>query len=498
MIQASSQYEKYAVLPVAALVILVIGGFQLNRDKDAFPYAALTETGVYEVKLTENGFEPSRLTVPPGATVVFTTELEKYFWPASNLHPSHTIYPEFDPKKPIAPNAEWQFSFEKSGVWAYHDHLAPYFTGTVIVIDEAEKVFNENSCESDTKYAACWRSTLFSELEAHGIDAVFDMVHTFYIQDEKFREGCHGVAHDIGVESYKYFIKDRDSILTEKASACAYGFYHGFMEALLTTTGDIKKARGFCLYIDTKITPHAPDTTLQCFHGIGHGVVDLELRLNGPRQNVETLAYDALKLCEEASKSPDELYRCTSGVYNNIANAYIDRTDSIQSRKDILELCRTQPSIYKESCYGNINALLLRSMENNLDKALPLLGGIEEEYKESSVRYLSNLSIVYNGMLEGNEYYKKNVAICRTLKENLHKACLQGYVHGLLEHGVPGYEYKEAINFCASDYLENEEKNTCFSYAISNLSGWYEKSKAENICSTVQKEYQRYCEPLRY
>lgn len=88
---------------------------------------------MFEVTQTEDGFTPEKITIKKGDTVIFKTKRNKFFWPASDLHPTHLIYPEFDPKDPIDPKKSWSFKFEKVGTWKYHDHLAPYYTGAIEV-----------------------------------------------------------------------------------------------------------------------------------------------------------------------------------------------------------------------------------------------------------------------------------------------------------------------------------------------------------------------------
>lgn len=95
-----------------------------------------TTTGKeYSVVLNEAGFEPREITIHTGDTVVFTTTRGMYFWPASNLHPTHGIYPDFDPQEPIAPEKSWKFRFNKTGMWRYHDHLRAYYIGIVQVVE---------------------------------------------------------------------------------------------------------------------------------------------------------------------------------------------------------------------------------------------------------------------------------------------------------------------------------------------------------------------------
>lgn len=85
------------------------------------------------IELREEGFFPSALTIRKGDSVRFTTSRGKEFWPASDLHPSHEVYPEFDPRKPVKPDSSWTFQFEKTGTWHFHDHLAPLFRGVITV-----------------------------------------------------------------------------------------------------------------------------------------------------------------------------------------------------------------------------------------------------------------------------------------------------------------------------------------------------------------------------
>jgi len=85
------------------------------------------------VKFTDNGFEPSTLTINSGDTVKFENESGDDFWPASNVHPTHLLYPGFDAKKPVLPGDSYSFTFEKKGTWGYHNHLTPDVTGTIVV-----------------------------------------------------------------------------------------------------------------------------------------------------------------------------------------------------------------------------------------------------------------------------------------------------------------------------------------------------------------------------
>lgn len=85
------------------------------------------------IRMTKNGFDPEEVEIKKGDTVIWVNEDSDYRWPASNLHPTHEIYPEFDPREPLAVGEHWLFTFEKVGEWRFHDHLRPRWRGKVRV-----------------------------------------------------------------------------------------------------------------------------------------------------------------------------------------------------------------------------------------------------------------------------------------------------------------------------------------------------------------------------
>jgi len=137
--------NKNILILVGLVVVALFGWWFLSTQPAAQPAAApanetpsVESTGtLHEVVLTEAGFVPKEITIALGDTVVFSSTAERPFWPASSVHPSHRDYPGgiFDPKKPIQPDAMWSFTFDLSGDWKYHNHLAPNITGVVHVIE---------------------------------------------------------------------------------------------------------------------------------------------------------------------------------------------------------------------------------------------------------------------------------------------------------------------------------------------------------------------------
>jgi len=89
--------------------------------------------GANVVEITDDGFEPSTLTVSSGDEVTFKNGSSDDAWPASDVHPTHQLYPGFDAKKPLLSGQAYSFTFTKAGSWGYHNHLEPDEQGTIVV-----------------------------------------------------------------------------------------------------------------------------------------------------------------------------------------------------------------------------------------------------------------------------------------------------------------------------------------------------------------------------
>lgn len=77
----------------------------------------------YILNYTNTGFQPSFVSIRNGDSVKFRNQSDIGMWVASNPHPTHNDYPEFDQHASIAKGGEFTFRFSKSGVWGFHNHM---------------------------------------------------------------------------------------------------------------------------------------------------------------------------------------------------------------------------------------------------------------------------------------------------------------------------------------------------------------------------------------
>jgi plastocyanin len=87
------------------------------------------------VVYTNEGYSPKEITVKKGETVKFINMSDRRVWTASDEHPAHTIYPEFDQKTAAGRGNEYTFKFDRVGTWGFHNHSNAKHLGTVTVTE---------------------------------------------------------------------------------------------------------------------------------------------------------------------------------------------------------------------------------------------------------------------------------------------------------------------------------------------------------------------------
>jgi plastocyanin len=128
------------LVSILALVVFVSGCVQ-DSGQDGTPDGGGPPLEGNIIEITSSGFNPNSLAIEVGETVTFVNRDSRTHWPASNNHPTHTIYPEpggcissaFDACKGLAQGETFSFTFNIKGTWGFHDHLNPSLTGTITV-----------------------------------------------------------------------------------------------------------------------------------------------------------------------------------------------------------------------------------------------------------------------------------------------------------------------------------------------------------------------------
>lgn len=470
------------VIIISILVLAVTAG-------SIIVYLKYQGSGLKTIVLTNEGFSPSKLTIKIGDTVTFISKSGKSFWPASDPHPTHQIFSDFDSKKPIETNTPWIFTFSRAGTWKYHDHLNFTYSGTITVLDDLGRKV-EGGCASNNNQPLCWETDIEETLKAEGLNAAFDKLASFYENEPGFSVNCHGYAHILGKAAYYEFHKNGSLPLSIKTSYCGYGFYHAFMETLLIESGNIQEARDFCTYAGKTLEGQTGKPTIACYHGIGHGAVDG----SDPRTwgDPQAIINPGLQLCQKVGEGDFQIYLCASGVFNALAIAYNSgKYNLIDTSKDPYDICLQQTDHnFKEACYEEMNTRAWLMGGSDFAKASVFAQKVQET--QYAVVALQNLASVAAGFFAERDY-PNVISTCKSLRPELQEPCIIGIVGGLFETGKPNLEYQGAISFCESKAFNSNERDVCFKNTISTAKFLYPPEKADEVCQKVSEEYKKYC-----
>ena len=260
------------------------------------------------VRFDGTAFAPKDLEVDPGDAVVFRNEGPVAIWPASNIHPTHDVYPGFDVGLPLEPGESWTFTLDQVGAWRYHNHLEPTQGGLIrvrgevdaepaLALPDADIVFEViGQAERDNARSLFVDDDLLEEfIRRFGPAATVGLLSA---NKAALGGDCHPRAHELGRISYGLFGARAFSL---SGHECQSGGFHGATEALFRDHGAATLAADVATICGGEIDAFFEH---QCVHGVGHGLMawtsyDLP---------------DALSLCDQVTPETSRS-SCFSGVF---------------------------------------------------------------------------------------------------------------------------------------------------------------------------------------
>lgn len=341
-----------------------------------------------------------------------------------------------------------------------------------------------------TEQSACWHDALEETTKKNGLDIAYKVYEELYLTEPTFAQDCHGFTHLIGEEAFKKYTQKEDFPVTSGVTYCSYGFFHGFIEAMMKKDKSLDNARKFCDYIEQRLKGQTW-TTGSCLHGIGHGVTEG----SDPRALGDEMAFiePGLKLCEKIGKTDFEIQLCATGVFNALAIIYLDPKYKLTlNRQNPYAFCDqfTKPYI-KHACYDDFKTLPMVIENNNFAKAAYYPSKIpEDKYAADAMDNLSTYVIYF---MPKEEDLIEAIHVCHNVERRLQVRCITGLGAGLMTAGIPDREYERALNFCRNSLLTEEERDACYGRVLDVSYSRYPKQKFHEVCKTVESPYNKYC-----
>ncbi len=366
------------------LETLVKAGFDLEVEGSKETNNAVEAEGtLIEVLITDDGFQPKKITIQKGTTVTFKNAGKNFHWPASDFHPTHSLYPteksgclgsNFDACKGLASGKAYPFTFDKVGSWTAHDHLYPGLTMQIDVVDASamskpsiiSKAINAvlglfhptkstrgiNELIPSNKFlrlSVAEQRGYMEKISSEDSEAAWKYLKEAFIVDNLVIGNAHELAHIVGNAIYKEFGIEG---VIKCDPAFSFGCYHGVTEKLLSESGRsvIKKVEEQCMQL---FPSDKGGESPSCIHGTGHGLLTLN-------------ALDikqALNDCDELSIN--SRHYCYDGVF--MENLF-SNPDSKMNLENPWAFCENFDQKYHASCATYLISNVFRALGDDVDR----------------------------------------------------------------------------------------------------------------------------------
>jgi len=354
---------------------------------------------------------------------------------------------------------------------------------------QAKAVADEiaSACGIQVDVRACYARRI-SELIPYDVSVAFATIAILH--ERGLLDACHYLLHPIGEAAYERYAKTGDtSFMLPEAALCNYGFYHGFIIKLLEDDPGIATTRAFCDSLKPTLLERRPDVRDQCYHGVGHGLLDITIgsvgSIDDPAWVRSTLGRStpiALQQCALLGETAEN--DCISGVFHESAMLQEERRWYTDPR-DPLWLCRESAEEYQPRCFGNMDRLFFKVYPSLAARDVVVrvqeLYGNDERIVRNVVRRFASRAAMREPDIQ------EVIGYCREIPDQYQEFCLEGAIAGIVEEGVAGEEYRLGLSFCSAPELSPAEKDACVEYAFTYFSGIYPASKMRSLCAKYEE-----------
>ncbi|MDP2676492.1 MAG: cupredoxin domain-containing protein [bacterium] len=489
-----------------------------------FLHAHEEDGEIFFIEMHDDGYAPNDITISQGDTIVFENKGTNGHWPASNIHPTHRLYPGsdiekcsteesghiFDACKGIAPGESYKFQFIEEGEWRYHDHLSPEIKGAIIVernqeyidkhaqnilsragmfikklgidiyqfilgllgkkqIDldlvEFEANYNDAIARNDVSMFTD-KNALYSYVKKYGAGATVKQLHSL----EPQYGDCHNAAHEAGRLSYKLV---GGEAFQACSAECHSGCYHGATESFFQDKGIKNLDENLSLLCSEGLNSFFSH---QCIHGVGHGLMawsDYDI-------------HEALRICDTL---PDGQASCHSGVFmENIVGGLSSEAGHFTEylSDDPHMPCTVVEEQYKAACYFYQTSRMISLFGGDFSKVAAACASLDLQYQPAC--FLS-MGRDVGGYSRGNPTL--GIDYCSTVFGAQERIwCFGGAVQDAFWTS-DGQD--DALSFCSLLKTE-EEKDDCYGVIVGRAVDILVSSEEKNtFCAKMEGGYAEMC-----
>ncbi len=227
-------------------------------------------------------------------------------------------------------------------------------------------------------------------------------------------DNCHAFSHEIGRSAYKKY-KDFGESVKYYDKMCNSGYLHGIIEAYFSKSKDIlSDLKTICDSYDL-----GSFLSLQCYHGVGHGL--MYYTSNDVSQS--------LNMCDSYS---DNFSRsnCALGIFmENFDTDQKIHPSKFAKENDLFYPCQEQEARYKYECYSYSPIHYLSLNKGDYTGALVWCEKAEKQYQAACAQGVGVQTM--NDNIDNPQFIE---AICMSGKVHLRAPCIDGVVSVYINH----------------------------------------------------------------
>lgn len=350
----------------------------------------------------------------------------------------------------------------------------------------------------------CVEPFITKVIQTEGLTAGFKMIKAWYVYTPEIRPYCDALSRYVGSAVEKK-IPDYKTLKYEEESVwCNYGFYHGYMEAYMAETKDIKKGAEFCKYIGNELGTSAPGAQSECFRALGYAITSITA---SKEKDIQSIARDSIKICSEQAEKSLDIRLCGEGIFSELGRIVAGGGHGNVPLSNPLWICDQQKPEIKMLCYGTMKWLPFITLGVQQDDVSTGYKKIQKVYTEKQMESPALketigqvlFTLAYNDglrstALASNEGYEKQIKLCQSISESYLDQCIRGFAFGLGKGGVPGEQYHQVIDFCKkTSEIPGFPIKNCPLSAIEYLGRYYPPDLYKKMCKEVIKTLGSVC-----
>lgn len=327
-----------------------------------------------------------------------------------------------------------------------------------------------DNCDSNsqrTQYILCIKERIMVEVEKKGIRPLMLALEEEYKGDAGSLSGgitrCHDIAHAIGQIGAG---ENLNESLLGCTQICTSGCYHGVVEGFVAKGGELRSnINGLCKVEDSPLV-----STSACFHGLGHGIADI----NGYDLKKSLLTCDLISQ-EGARKN------CAYGVIMEIYEPSSFAHPLGEFPPDIPRFCQDLWGVYIDAC-NETAGVHEYGRSKDEDLAIEVCFSVPKSTSGDCISALAQ-----NVYFASEEDIEKTFSFCDKTGP-YQKNC----IFGALEASImsdPGL--RNAYKIC--ERVEEDLEASCYMALGQKVEKMFGSEKKDQVCEGVPEENESSC-----